>query len=80
MAKFADWLSDIKYEVLHGDASVPEVREVVFDSRKAVEGTVFLTLQCLGSVALDGFDGIDGGSAEAVLFEGSDAADGCTAR
>mgnify|MGYP004509184867 FL=1 len=42
--------------------------------------TVFLTLQCLGSVALDGFDGIDGGSAEAVLFEGSDAADGCTAR
>ncbi len=41
MAKFADWLSDIQYETVHGDASVPEVREVVFDSRKAVQGTVF---------------------------------------
>ena len=41
MAKFVDWLSDIQYETVHGDASVPEVREVVFDSRKAVQGTVF---------------------------------------
>ena len=41
MAKFADWLSDIQYETVHGDTSVPDVREVVFDSRKAVQGTVF---------------------------------------
>lgn len=41
MAKFVDWLSDIQYETVHGEPSVPEVHEVVFDSRKAVEGTVF---------------------------------------
>ena len=33
-----------------------------------------------GSVALDGFDGIDDRTSEAVLLEGSDAADRCTAR
>lgn len=29
---------------------------------------------------LDGFDGIDDGAAEAMLFKGSDAADGSAAR
>ena len=32
------------------------------------------------SLALNGFDGIDDGAAEAVLFEGCDATDSCTAR
>ena len=41
MAKFVDWLSNIAYECVHGDASDVDVQEVVFDSRKAVEGTVF---------------------------------------
>ncbi len=34
---------------------------------------------CSGSVTLDGFDGIDDGTAEAMFFEGSDATDRCAA-
>ncbi len=41
MAKFIDWLQKLEYTCIHGDASSAEVQEVVFDSRKAAEGTVF---------------------------------------
>lgn len=41
MAKFVDWLKNLNYTLLHGDPAALDVQELVFDSRKAVEGTVF---------------------------------------
>lgn len=45
MAIFSDWLKDLSYETLHGDASSQEVNEVVFDSRKSAPETVFVCMK-----------------------------------
>ncbi|SFG56506.1 UDP-N-acetylmuramoyl-L-alanyl-D-glutamate--2,6-diaminopimelate ligase [Oribacterium sp. WCC10] len=45
MAKFSEWLTDLKYETVHGDPSSCEVNEVVFDSRKASCDTIFVCMK-----------------------------------
>ncbi|MDY6305233.1 MAG: UDP-N-acetylmuramoyl-L-alanyl-D-glutamate--2,6-diaminopimelate ligase [Oribacterium sp.] len=45
MAIFKAWLQDLHYTVLHGDPETVEVTEVVFDSRKAQKGTVFIAMR-----------------------------------
>ena len=47
MAVLKDWLEDIEYSVLTGDTS-ETVSDVIYDSRKAAPGTVFLCMK--GSV------------------------------
>ena len=42
--KFRDWLKDMDYEVLQGDLDT-EAEDVVYDSRKAVPGTIFVCLK-----------------------------------
>lgn len=42
--KFKDWLNDLKYEVLQGSLD-EEVDEIVYDSRKAREGAVFVCMK-----------------------------------
>ena len=36
-----DWLKELKYELVQGELEIP-VKEVVYDSRKAGEETVFV--------------------------------------
>lgn len=45
MAKLSDWLSDLSYETIHGDISSSVVNEVVFDSRKASQETLFICMK-----------------------------------
>lgn len=45
MALFSDWLSELEYEVMNGDPRKVEVSEVVFDSRKAGPGTVYVAMK-----------------------------------
>lgn len=45
MAKFSDWLKEMKYTVLHGNPEDVEVSELVFDSRKVSENTVFVCMK-----------------------------------
>lgn len=45
MAKLSDWLKELSYVTLHGDASLQEVNEVIFDSRKAQGNTVFVCIK-----------------------------------
>lgn len=42
--KFREWLKDLDYEVLQGDLDT-EAEDVVYDSRKAVPGTIFVCLK-----------------------------------
>ncbi len=42
--KFREWLKDLNYEVLQGDLDT-EAEDVVYDSRKAVPGTIFVCLK-----------------------------------
>lgn len=42
--KFKDWLNDLKYEVLQGSLD-EEVDEIVYDSRKARKGAVFVCMK-----------------------------------
>ncbi len=42
--KFREWLKDLDYEVLQGDMDT-EAEDVVFDSRKAVPGAIFVCLK-----------------------------------
>ncbi len=42
--KFKEWLKDLKYEAIQGNLDV-EVEEVVYDSRKAREGAVFVCMK-----------------------------------
>ncbi len=42
--RFREWLKDLDYEVLQGDMDT-EAEEVVFDSRKAVPGAIFVCLK-----------------------------------
>ena len=52
MAVFKDWLKELKYEVLTGSLNI-EVDEVVYDSRKACRGSVFV---CVHGARADGHD------------------------
>lgn len=45
MAIFQEWLDEFEYEVLNGDPKKIEVSEVVFDSRLAKKGTVFVAMR-----------------------------------
>ncbi len=45
MARFSEWLNDIKYTTLHGTPEDIEVTDVVFDSRKASSETVFVCMR-----------------------------------
>ena len=59
--KFREWLRDLDYEVLQGDLDT-EAEDVVYDSRKAVPGTIFVCLKgsridshgFIGDVAMQG--------------------------
>ena len=42
--KFSDWLQGLEYEVLQGDLNT-EAEDVVYDSRKAVPGTIFVCMK-----------------------------------
>lgn len=42
--KFKEWLKDLRYEVIQGSLDV-EVEEVIYDSRKAREGAVFICMK-----------------------------------
>ena len=42
--KYREWLKDLDYEVLQGDLDT-EAEDVVYDSRKAVPGTIFVCLK-----------------------------------
>lgn len=42
--KFKEWLKDLRYEVIQGSLNV-EVEEVIYDSRKAREGAVFICMK-----------------------------------
>ena len=42
--RIKDWLREISYEVLQGSLEV-EVEEVVYDSRKACPGAVFVCMR-----------------------------------
>ena len=62
MAKFSEWLDGLDYELLHGDPEKVEIGEVVYDSRKAGRGSVFVCMR--GSTTLlppKGHRGGDGG-------------------
>lgn len=45
MAVLKDWLSKIEYSVLMGDPASCQVSRVIFDSRKAEPGTVFVAMR-----------------------------------
>lgn len=45
MAKFSEWLDGLDYELLHGDPEKVEVGEVIYDSRKAGRGSVFVCMR-----------------------------------
>ena len=47
-----DWLKELKYELVQGELEIP-VKEVVYDSRKAVEETVFV---CMKGTNVDSHD------------------------
>ncbi len=53
--KFSDWLKNLDYQVLQGDIDT-EVEDVVYDSRKAAEGTVFV---CMKGTRIDSHSFID---------------------
>ena len=42
--RFCDWLTELTYDVLQGDI-LQEVDEVVYDSRKAKKGCVFVCMK-----------------------------------
>lgn len=42
--KFCDWLGELTYEILQGDLE-QDVNEVIYDSRKAKEGCVFVCMK-----------------------------------
>ncbi len=50
--KFREWLKDLKYEVLQGSLDV-EAEDVIYDSRKARKGVVFV---CMKGTRTDRFD------------------------
>lgn len=50
--RFCDWLKDLEYEVVQGDIET-EVSEVVYDSRKAQPGAVFV---CMTGTRTDSHD------------------------
>ncbi len=45
MARLSEWLINVPYTVLRGDPAGQEVEEVVFDSKKALPGTVFVCMK-----------------------------------
>ena len=59
-----DWLKELKYELVQGELEIP-VKEVVYDSRKAGEETVFV---CMKGTNVDSHDFIP-----AVLAAGTKA-------
>ena len=42
--KFSEWLKDLEYELIQGDLDV-QAEEVIYDSRKAKEGAVFVCMK-----------------------------------
>ena len=44
--KLKSWLKELPYTLLQGSLET-EVDEVVYDSRKAAPGTVFVCMRCL---------------------------------
>ena len=47
-----DWLKELEYELVQGELEIP-VKEVVYDSRKAGEETVFV---CMKGTNVDSHD------------------------
>lgn len=77
--KFKEWLKDLTYEVLKGSLDV-EVEDVIYDSRKAKKGTVFV---CMKGTRVDSHtfipEVVKAGTSVLVLEEKVEVPEGVTA-
>ena len=64
--KFSDWLQGLEYEVLQGDLNT-EAEDVVYDSRKAGTGTIFV---CMTGSRIYSHGFLEDGSARGVKWRG----------